>query len=128
MSSGSVVKKASEKASIACRGDIASKLEFAIVGGGIGGLATALHLIKKGIRYIRCVASTPWLRCSPDSLPCWLLESKSSNRIPPSASGDRLTGFGLTLQQGGLALSSLGLGDAVAKAAAYSQYTHGTRL
>jgi hypothetical protein len=100
------------------------KVDVAIIGGGIGGLATALHLLKRGIR----VKVTPHpaleYRHRVVVCKCWLAASCATRKQvyeKDSSFRARRQGYGLTLQQGGLALSTLGLGNTVAEAASWSQ-------
>jgi choline dehydrogenase-like flavoprotein len=66
-----------------------------IIGGGIGGLAAGLALARRGFR-VKVLERDP----------CFL---------------HRRQGYGLTIQQGGLALGCLQLGEAIAAAASWSQ-------
>ena len=74
---------------------IHASTRVAILGGGIGGLATGLALARRGFRV------------------------KVFERDPSFL--HRRQGYGLTIQQGGLALRCLQLGEAVAGAASWSQ-------
>jgi 2-polyprenyl-6-methoxyphenol hydroxylase-like FAD-dependent oxidoreductase len=67
-----------------------SDIRVLIVGGGIGGLAAGLALARRGFRVK-------------------VLEKDPSFLF-------RKQGYGLTLQQGGLALNCLGLGEPIARA------------
>lgn len=71
------------------------RIEFAVIGGGIGGLSVALALTRRGFR-------------------CRVFEKDPSF-------DHRRQGFGLTLQQGSTSLKNLGLSEAIARAATWSQ-------
>ena len=71
------------------------RIEFAVIGGGIGGLSVALALTRRGFR-------------------CRVFEKDPSFDF-------RRQGFGLTLQQGSASLKNLGLSDSIAHASTWSQ-------
>ncbi len=90
-----VEARRSESVGIICKDPVHSKTRVAIVGGGIEGLAVAVALARRGFQV--CVFE------------------KDAGFL------SRKQGYGLTLQQGGLALRCLGVSDAIAQASSWDQ-------
>ena len=92
---GGKKQRLSESVGIICTDPVHSKTRVGIVGGGIGGLAAALALARRGFQVRVFEKDERFL--------------------------SRKQGYGLTLQQGGLALRCLGVSDAIAQASSWSQ-------
>ena len=91
------------------------RVHIAIVGGGIGGLALALALLRRGeessliIKALNHSSHDSFVRAG---FKCTVFEKDPSFQY-------RRQGYGLTIQQGSAALVALGLGDAVAAASSW---------
>ena len=92
------------------------RVHIAIVGGGIGGLALALALLRRGeperILIIPVLTHSSHDSCVLPGFKCTVFEKDPSFQ-------HRRQGFGLTIQQGSAALVALGLGDSVAAASSW---------